>query len=120
MKKIKHFLAKPIVTVLLLVLAVGLLLGSGVQGTRAALNYYSDTYQSRLSLTQIGVSLVENDRVVASRDYKENGEWTGDESGSLLKSIVEMKDFKIGQRYPEVLAVKNTGQINELDRKSVV
>ena len=51
MKKIKHFLAKPIVTVLLLVMAVGLLLGSGVQGTRAALNYYSDTYQSRLSKT---------------------------------------------------------------------
>ncbi|WP_288341445.1 hypothetical protein [uncultured Dubosiella sp.] len=120
MKKIKHFLAKPIVTVLLLVMAVGLLLGSGVQGTRAALNYYSDTYQSRLSLTQIGVSLVENDCVVASRDYKENGEWTGDESSSLLKSIVEMKDFKIGQRYPEVLAVKNTGQINEFVRVTLV
>ena len=45
MKKITTFLSKPIVIGLLFVMAVGLLLGTGVSGTRAALTYYSPTYQ---------------------------------------------------------------------------
>ena len=50
--------ASPIVTVVLFVAAVGLLLGSSIGGTRAALTYYSETYTSRIQMYDIGITLV--------------------------------------------------------------
>ena len=75
MKKITAFLSKPIVIGLLFVMAVGLLLGTGVSGTRAALTYYSPTYQSRLQLSRIGVSLLETGKSfrIATTTPTENG-----------------------------------------------
>ncbi|TGY67318.1 hypothetical protein [Dubosiella muris] len=122
MKKITAFLSKPIVIGLLFVMAVGLLLGTGVSGTRAALTYYSPTYQSRLQLSRIGVSLLENGEVVSYRDYDANGKWdqtnnNDQNDGKLLESLLEENEtFVIGKRYPEVLTVRNSGDINEFVR----
>ena len=54
MKKIKTFLSRPVVIGLLFVMAIGLLLSSGVSGTRAALTYFSDTYQTQMQVNKIG------------------------------------------------------------------
>ena len=50
--------ASPVVTVALFVVAVALLLGSSIGGTRAALTYYSETYSSRIQMYDIGITLL--------------------------------------------------------------
>ena len=59
-KRIKA--VSPLVTVVLFVVAVAMLLGGSIGGTRAALTYYSETYTSRIQMYDIGVGLIENDR----------------------------------------------------------
>ena len=56
----------------MLALAVALLLGSTIGSTRAALTYYSENYVAEITVSQIGVSLLENGQVVSSRDYEKN------------------------------------------------
>ncbi|WP_300773579.1 hypothetical protein, partial [uncultured Desulfovibrio sp.] len=72
-KKKNSFPVKP---ALLLGAAALLLLTSTVGSTRAALTYYSDNYAAEVSMSSIGVSLLENGTKISSRDYLENGEWT--------------------------------------------
>ena len=60
------------VTYGLLALAVVLLLGSTLGSTRAALTYYSDNYVAEITVSQIGVTLLENDEKVISRDYNDS------------------------------------------------
>ena len=55
-------------------MAVVLLLGSAIGSTRAALTYYSENYTAEITVSQIGVSLMENGEEVSSRDY-DNNEW---------------------------------------------
>ena len=64
-KRIKA--VSPAVTAVLFAVAVVMLLGSSIGGTRAALTYYSETYTSRIQMYDIGVSLLENDREVSWR-----------------------------------------------------
>ena len=52
-------LLSPVVTMVLFAVAVVMLLGSSIGGTRAALTYYSETYTSRLQMYDIGVTLLE-------------------------------------------------------------
>ena len=109
MKKIHEFLSRPVVTVLLFALAIGLLAGSGVGGARAALNIQSEIYESTVVLPTIGVQLLE----------KKGDKFTPVE-GDLLEALLgEDKVLKPGKIYKEGLAVRNTGTIDEFVRVTV-
>ena len=118
MKKFREFLSKPVVTVVLFALAL-LLLGSGtVGGARAALNIQSEYYNSEVELYDIGVALIEqqangNFKAVAGKNALMG------ETSPIAEAI--KKDGKLlpGKTYPEVLAVRNTAEINEYVRVSV-
>lgn len=109
-KNRKHFPKK---TLLLLSASAVLLVGSAVGSTRAALTYYSENYVAGMELSSIGVSLLENGKVVSSRDYLDNGKWSGSTEGILLEDFEE-ENGKIvpGKKYSEVLSVKNSGNID--------
>ncbi|MCM1190349.1 MAG: hypothetical protein NC541_13770 [bacterium] len=123
---IRKKLASPIATVALFAVAAGLLLFSTVGGARAALIYASDNYSAEIRMSYIGVTLLEKgqgaekSQVVASRDYSKvaDGQWHGDEEGELLGWIGQ-ENFRLGERYEEVLSVQNTGQIDEYVRVTI-
>lgn len=109
-KNRKHFPRK---TLLLLSASAVLLVGSAVGSTRAALTYYSENYVAGVELSSIGVSLLENGEVVSSRDYLDNGEWSGNSEGNLLENFSEENGKVVpGKKYSEVLSVKNSGNID--------
>lgn len=111
------------ITYLLLTLAVLLLLGSTIGSTRAALTYYSQNYVAEITVSQIGVSLLENGAVVSSRDYDKD-EWkvssnkgSGSASGALLLNMLgEGEKLALNKKYEEKLTVKNSGTIDEYVR----
>ena len=97
MKKRKKSFPK--ITVLLLAASAVLLVGSGVGSARAALTYYSENYSAQMNMQSIGVSLVENDAVVSSRDYVSDNEWSGSTEGTLLANMLgEDEKFTPGKR----------------------
>ena len=110
------------VTYVLLALAVLMLLGSTIGSTRAALTYYSENYTAEITVSQIGVSLLENGDVVSSRDY-DNDDWKistnqgKDAVSALLKNMLK-KDEKLAlnKSYHEELSVRNSGTIDEYVR----
>lgn len=77
-------------TVALLSASVVLLAGSTVGSARAALTYYSENYGAQVEVSNIGVSLVENDKVISKRDYASNGKWD-EATGDLLTGLKEEK-----------------------------
>ena len=83
-------------TVALLSASVVLLAGSTVGSARAALTYYSENYGAQVEVSNIGVSLVENDKVISKRDYASNGKWD-EATGDLLTGLKEEK--RGGERY---------------------
>lgn len=107
----------------MLALAVMLLLGSTVGSTRAALTYYSDNYVAKITVSQIGVSLLENGETVSSRDYNED-QWKissnkgeGSANGALLLNMLkEGEKLALNKEYDERLTVKNSGSIDEYVR----
>lgn len=105
----------------LLFLAVVMLLASAVGSTRAALTYYSENYTAEITVSQIGVSLLENGETVSSRDYNKN-KWNetsnnGNEAASLLKNMLkEDEKLALNKKYDEKLSVKNSGTIDEYTR----
>lgn len=109
------------VTIALFILAGILLLGGTIGGTRAALTYYSENYTTRLEVPNIGVTLTENGAPVSWRNYGEASDGTWDETtGALLAGIVsEGESFRLGQSYPEALAVMNSGTIDQYVRVSI-
>lgn len=118
MKKFKEFLSKPAVTAVLFALALLLLGSSTVAGARAALNIQSEYYNSEVELYDIGVALIEKQaddsfKVVAGKNAL-MGETS--QIGAAIKA-----DGKLlpGKTYSEVLAVRNTAEINEYVRVSV-
>ena len=115
MKKRKKSFPK--ITVLLLAASAVLLVGSGVGSARAALTYYSENYSAQMNTQSIGVSLVENDAVVSSRDYVSDNEWSGTTEGTLLANMLgEDEKFTPGKRYDEAISVKNSGNIDTFVR----
>lgn len=115
MKKRKKSFPK--ITVLLLAASAVLLVGSGVGSARAALTYYSENYSAQMNMQSIGVSLVENDAVVSSRDYVSDNEWSGTTEGKLLANMLgEDEKFTPGKRYNEAISVKNSGNIDTFVR----
>ena len=115
---------KNFITYGLLVAAGVLLLGSAIGSTQAALTYYSENYTAEITISQIGVSLMENGKVVSSRDYNEdkwdistNKKDSTSASGALLTNMLK-KDEKLAlnKKYDEVLRVKNSGSIDQYVR----
>lgn len=125
MKKIKNLLLSPKTTVVALVVAIGLLAFSTIGGARAALTYYSDTYQSQVETKDIGVTLVENEVDIAFRDYvkeKADGTWheqIGVLLGNMLPTSQTQQSVSLGQLYPESLWVKNSGTIDQYVRVTI-
>ncbi len=114
------------VTIVIFVLAVGLLLFSSIGGARAALNYYSDVYESMAQTQDIGVTLIENGIEISNRDYyynreKERADGTWDENaGTLLAGMLkEGEELKLGYKYAEELKVRNSGTIPQYVRVSI-
>ncbi|MBE6989599.1 MAG: hypothetical protein E7426_02490 [Ruminococcaceae bacterium] len=93
------------ITVVLLVLAVGLLLFSTIGGARAALGDPA-TYSAEVSMKSIGLVLNENGTPI--------------EDGKLLSRLLSgQEDFVPGKSYDEVLTVSNTGKIDEYVRLTI-
>ena len=110
----------PKVTVLLLAASAVLLVGSGVGSARAALTYYSENYSVQMNMQSIGVSLVENDKVVSSRDYADEDKWEGTAEGSLLSNMLgEDEKFTPGKKYGEAISVTNSGNIDTFVRVTI-
>lgn len=113
-------------TYLMFTASILLLLGSAVGSTRAALTYYSDNYVAEITVSQIGVSLLENGETVSSRDYS-GKEWkvTNNRGGSsvngalLTRMLGEGEQLALNKKYDEKLTVKNNGTIDEYVRVRV-
>ena len=115
-----------------------LLLCSTIGSTRAALTYYSDNYVAKITVSQIGVSLLENGAAVSSRDY-DGDEWnvatnsgaggaqaadgtagSASANGALLIGMLgEGERLALNKKYEEKLSVKNSGSIDEYVRVRV-
>lgn len=113
MMKKKKFPFRVTTAVLLSASAV-LLIGSTVGSTRAALTYYSENYGAEVTVSNIGVSLLENGETVSRRDYDSNGEWN-ETIGTLLADLQE-ETIVPGKEYDEALAVSNSGSIDSYVR----
>ncbi|MFR7974562.1 MAG: hypothetical protein ACLU8C_20090 [Lacrimispora saccharolytica] len=103
-----------VTTAVLLSASAVLLIGSTVGSTRAALTYYSENYGAEVTVSNIGVSLLENGETVSRRDYDSNGEWN-EISGALLADLQE-ETIVPGKEYDEALAVSNSGSIDSYVR----
>ena len=120
-EKRQRKLLPPALTVVLFVAAVAMLVFGSVEGTRAALTYYSETYASRVQMYDIGVSLIENGEAVSWRDYNSaaNGTWN-ENTGVLLSHMLEDGEpLKPGKSYRENLNVANSGNINQYVRVTI-
>lgn len=120
MKRLFH---SPVITAVLLVMAVILVTAGTIGGTRAALNIQSDIYTSQFELTDIGVGLTEEGTVIAERDYVSNGQTNGNlmyqVDGKCMVERAGDTSLKIGKTYPLALGVRNTGDIPEYVRVTV-
>ena len=103
------------VTYVLLALALILIFGSAVGSTRAALTYYSENYTAEIKVSQIGVSLAENGRIVSRRDY-DGDNWKTESEPLLTNMLGENEKLSLNKLYEEKLAVRNTGEIDEYVR----
>ena len=102
--------------------AGALILTAAIGGTQAALTYFSEDYSAHVEMYDIGVSLVENDEIVAFRNYVtgSDGEWALGTSPLLEDLLPGENDYiVIGQPYDEALSVYNSGTINEYVRVKV-
>ena len=100
-------------TTILLAASAVLLISSAVGSTRAALTYYSDNYVAEVNVHNIGVSLIENDAIVAATDYGQTDDNETAYKGELLTGLTE---FAPGKTYTEELKVGNNGTIDSYVR----
>ena len=112
MKK-KSFKKTPLV---LLALSATLLFASTVGSTRAALTYYSENFSTEVTVSNIGVTLLENGEAVGSRNYVSGGAWD-ETAGALLENMLEEDEkLALGKDYEEKLSVQNSGAIDNYVR----
>ena len=112
MKNFKKFWKTPAVTIGLFIVAAALIISGGIGAARAALTTASDNDIMKMAMKDIGISLVENGEIVSHRDYIEEGEWDNKKTGKLLKNLLgDDETLKVGKKYEEEIAVKNTGNI---------
>lgn len=103
-------------TIVLLAAAALLLLSSAVGSTRAALTYYSENYSAEVTVSNIGVSLVENGEVVSYKNYLEDGKWDVEDGQLFAGLVAEDEAIVLGQDYEEELKVYNSGAIDSYVR----
>lgn len=103
------------IAAVLFVLSALILLANTINYASAQLNIKSDPYVTEMEMYDIGVSLKENDEIVASRDYAGDGKWNED-AKALLSGVA---DFRYGQTYDEKLAVVNSGVIDTYVRVTI-
>ena len=113
--------ALPVGTLLLFIAAIALLLTSTIGSAQAALTYFSEVYNTKVDLYNIGVTLMENGQTVAFRDYGNEADGNWEEQGTVLLAnmLKEGERLQLGRAYPEVLAVKNSGSIDEFVRVNI-
>lgn len=104
---------------LLFIISTIMVLIGGIGTARAALMYFSETYEDRIELKNIGVSLLENGEIISYRDYSEKSDGTWIQATGELFGAVPEKGFKPGKEYEEKLTVKNSGTINQYVRVAV-
>ena len=95
----------------LLVTAGVLLLASTVGSTQAALTYYSENYSAEVTVSNIGVSLLENGKEISYRNYLKDDKWD-EKTGTLFTELTADGPLTLGKAYQEELAVKNSGAID--------
>ena len=129
----KKILKSPVTTIVLFAVAACLLLVSTVGGARAALTYFSENYNTRVSMHDIGVTLVQDDERIAWRDYNSiaDGSWDLNEGiyerdttdgpyASLLHGIMgDETMLRYDHVYPLHLAARNSGSIDEFVRMTI-
>lgn len=115
MMKKKNRIFSPLPVALLSASAL-LLLGSSVGSARAALTYYSENYAAEVTVSSIGVSLVENGKVVAARDYNHKNDQWNVKSEKLLEDTFTDGKMVPGKVYTENLSVTNSGSIDSYVR----
>lgn len=97
---------------ILLAVAAVLLIASTVGTTQAALTYYSENYLAEVTVSNIGVTLLENDQEISCRNYLQENEWDT-RGGELLANLTSVT---LGKTYEERLSVKNSGAIDSYVR----
>lgn len=111
MKNFKKFWKSPTVTIGLFIAAAALIIIGGIGTARAALIKASENYVMKMAMKDIGITLVENDEELSYKNYKGNGEWDK-KTVKLLKNLLDEDEvLKLGKKYDEALAVKNSGNI---------
>lgn len=121
MKRIRKTVSAPSITAALLVCAVCLFGIGGTNTARAALTYYSENYTTRVSMDNIGVTILEDGSRLSWRDYSDRSDGTWDETKGVLKLNAADPDgtVKPGVKYAEELAVKNSGDIDAYVRVAI-
>ena len=124
MNKFKKFLSAPLVSGILFAAAAVLIILSSVNGARAAVSIFSDDYSSEIVLYDIGVTLTENGSDISWRNYnrRDNDENTGEwetSTGELLTGLSGTQ-VQLGTTYPEVIAARNSGTIDQYVRITVM
>ena len=99
---------------ILLAIAAVLLVASTVGSTQAALVYYSENYSAEVTVSNIGISLVENGDVINYRNYLSDGNWDKLADKAVLMEDLLGDDTMVipGKTYDEELTVKNSGTID--------
>lgn len=115
MKKFRKFLSSPKATAAIFGAAVVLLLFSSIGGARAALEIQSQTHQTKIETEHIAVQLLEGDKGVAIGEETKKGTLSFD----VLKDENGKLKMTAGKSYPEVLSVKNTGDIDQYTRVTI-
>lgn len=119
----KKFWRSTAMTGVMFALAVMLLFAGIVGGTQAALQTPSDSFVSAFNMRHIGVTLLENEKEVAWRNYGQNaGSGFSDTSavGNLvLNDLDGDAELKLGKQYPFEISVQNSGTIDQYVRVTI-
>ncbi|MBD5486714.1 MAG: hypothetical protein HDR18_14545 [Lachnospiraceae bacterium] len=118
-KKLKF--GSPKLTAALFILAGVLLFGSSIGGASAALTYFSESYRSQVEMYDIGVTLNENGKGIANRDYQSysDGKWEEGVGVLLENRWSDENPLQLGKAYEEAVSVTNSGSIDQYVRVSL-
>lgn len=121
----KKFWRSSTMTVVLFLLALGLLSVGAIGGTQAALNIRSNDYYSAFDLDHIGVALWDGNTRVAQRTFTDAVSSDPDKAviveldGPLTLNLNGDKEIKLGKQYSMPITVENTGTIDQYVRVTI-
>jgi hypothetical protein len=111
-----------ILTGCLFAAAAGLLVFSAAGTSQAALSYVSENYKAQFDLSDIGITLVENDQDISWRNYTGSDDAWKETTGTLLENMIDTENGEElipGKTYPEALTVRNTGSMEQYARVAI-